>query len=402
MSPATLLAVALLASPPGVPATSGDGLLAGVWGGPNGAKVELRTDAAGKVVGTLVGDDGPCPLPAGTEVLRGALLDDSLGAQVRLCLLAPACGKDPNQALAILLVTKQLTGGVHTKAACAAEVKALVLRRPGPQAPVVAPVPTERLSATPAPSTKVSAQVAATPPGPSPGPAQATRTADPITLASNGEKLPAPAAPALPRAPVKVAAAEEVPVGQIPGRPVGLEHPVGYDPRDARKGVRPPQRSPVELLLVKGRDLLGTGEFEKARGVFLEALAKEPTRAEAYNGVGVSFYGRLDLDEALAWYKRALEADPQFGDAYYNIACAYALLHRKPLAFRYLRLAALNRYFERQKFEEDPDLESLLGEPEMKELRAQMAQEDRADQAEKAGHQNKQGKPGKPPGSARP
>jgi hypothetical protein len=401
MSPATILAFALLGSPAGPAAASGDGPLAGVWGGPNGAKVELRTDAGGKVIGTLVGDGGPCPLPAGTEVLRGALLDDSLGAQVRLCLLAPSCGKDPNQALAILLVTKQLTGGVHTKAACAAEVKALVLRRPGPQAPVVAPTPTERLSATPSPSTKVSAPVAVAQPGAAPGQPPA-RPAEPVTLASNSEKLPAPAAQSPAAAAVKVAKAEEVPVGQIPGRPVGLEHPDGYDPRDARKGARPPPRSPVETLLFRGRDLLATGEFEKARGVFLEALAKEPTRAEAYNGVGVSFYGRLDLDEALAWYKRALEADPQFGDAYYNIACAYALLHRKPLAFRYLRLAALNRYFERQKFEEDPDLESLLGEPEMKELLAQMAQEDREDKAEKAGNRGKQGKPGKPPGSARP
>jgi hypothetical protein len=393
MSPATLLAFALLASPAGALASGGDGLLAGVWGGPNGSKVELRTDAGGKVVGTLVGEGGPCPLPAGTEVLRGALLDDSLGAQVRLCLLAPACGKDPNQALAILLVTKQLTGGVHTKAACAADVKALVLRRPGPQAPVVAPTPSERLSATPAPTTKVSAPVAVAQVNP-------PKPAETVTLASNVERLPAPSAQTPPPAPVKVAKADEVPVGQIPGRPVGLEHPDGYDPRDARKGAVRPPRNPVDTLLVRGRDLLATGEFEKARGVFLEALAKEPTRAEAYNGVGVSFYGRLDLDEALAWYKRALEADPQFGDAYYNIACAYALLHRKPLAFRYLRLAALNRYFERQKFEEDPDLESLLGEPEMKELLAQMAQEDRADKAEKAGHQK--GKPAKPPGSARP
>jgi tetratricopeptide (TPR) repeat protein len=227
--------------------------------------------------------------------------------------------------------------------------------------------------------------------------------AAPVTLAASTEKLPAPAvappAQATPAAPVKVAQVDDsVPVGQIPGRPVGGEHAEGYDPRDARK-VTHPVRSPVDTLLIRGRDLLATGEFEKARGVFLEALAKEPSRPEAYNGVGASFYGRLDLDEALAWYKRALETDPKFGDAYYNIACAYALLHRKPLAFRYLRLAALNRYFEGQKFQDDPDLESLLGEPEMKELIAEVAREEKADQAEKA---SRKGKPGKPPGSARP
>ena len=205
MSLATLLAFALLASPASAPAAVGDGLLAGVWGGPNGAKVELRTDPAGKVVGTLVGEGGPCPLPAGTEVLRGALLDDSLGAQVRLCLLAPGCGKDPNQALAILLVTKQLTGGVHTKAACAADVKALVLRRPGPQAPVVAPTPAERLSNTPLPTTKVAAHVASSE-------GTAPNQAETATLAANSERLPAPAPRNPPAAPVTVAKVEEVPI----------------------------------------------------------------------------------------------------------------------------------------------------------------------------------------------
>ena len=222
MSPAKLLAFALLASPPVFSAAGGEGPLAGVWGGPNGAQVELRTDASGKVVGTLVGEGGPCPLPAGTEVLRGALLDDSLGAQVRLCLLAPSCGKDPNQALAILLVTKQLTGGVHTKAACAADIKALVLRRPGPQAPVVAPTPTERLSATPAPVTKVSAPVAAASASPAPGQTPS------VTLASNGEKLPAPAAQNPQAAPLKVAKAEEVPIGQIPGPAQVWEYGCGH------------------------------------------------------------------------------------------------------------------------------------------------------------------------------
>ncbi len=70
---------------------------------------------------------------------------------------------------------------------------------------------------------------------------------------------------------------------------------------------------------------------------------------------GVTFYARGDFDEALAWYKRALEADPRFGDAYYNMACLYALQGHKPLALRYLRLAALNRYSDEAQLQEDPD-----------------------------------------------
>src|SRR5207244_10906753 len=90
-----------------------------------------------------------------------------------------------------------------------------------------------------------------------------------------------------------------------------------------------------------------------------DAMEKDPQRAEAWNGMGVTYYARGDYDEALAWYKRSLEADPRFGDAYYNMACVYALQAHKDLAFAYLRMAALNHYSERELMDKDPDLVSL-------------------------------------------
>ena len=88
--------------------------------------------------------------------------------------------------------------------------------------------------------------------------------------------------------------------------------------------------------------------------------------------MGVTYYARGDLEEALAWYKRSLEADPRFGDAFYNMACIYALQEHKELAFRYLRLAALNHYSERELMEKDPDLASLRTEPQWREILDQM------------------------------
>src|SRR2546422_810149 len=192
----------------------------------NGARLEL-SDQGGKIVGKLAAEGGPCPVPKGTELLKGTLLDDSLSAQVRLCLISEKCGADPATALAVLLVTKSLT---------------------------------------------------------------------------------------------------------------------------------------------EGAGLLREGRFEQARALFESAVQKDPQRAEAYNGVGVTFYARADLDEALAWYKRSLEADPRFGDAFYNMACVYALQQQPELAFRYLRLAALNHYSEREATEKDPDLTSLHGDPRWREI----------------------------------
>jgi tetratricopeptide (TPR) repeat protein len=216
----------------------------------NGARLEL-SDENGKVVGKLAAPGGPCPLPKGTELLRGTLLDDSLSAQVRLCRMAP-------------------------------------------------PPAHRRLSSTPAPPTQI---------------------------------------------------ATTLKIGDIPGRPVGQpEHPPHYDPRDARKAEAGTPQGEAEKLLNQGVALLQQG------------------RSEAYNGMGVTFYTRGDLDEALAWYKRALEADPRFGDAFYNMACVYSLQTQPELAFRYLRLAALNHYTEREATEKDSDLTSLHGDPRFREV----------------------------------
>jgi len=309
----------------------------GIWLA-NGARLELKEEG-GKVIGRLASEGGPCEVPLGTELLRGTILDDSLTAQVRLCLIEPKCGSDPNTALAVLLVTRMLTGGVHSKAPCAVEAKSLVLRRPGPSLAMTAPGPTERLS----------------------------RTASP-----KAPRRFALAALDLHRAAPKASIAEAA-VGEPALRPVGAEPAVSRGSPEGSGAST--QVSLSDRLLQEGLGHLNTGHFERARKVFREALALEPARAEAYNGVGVTYWARGDLDEALAWYKRALEADPRFGDAYYNIACAYSLQGHKELALRYLRLAALNHYSAREQLEKDPDLANLRGEPELAGILEQMSDE---------------------------
>ena len=141
---------------------------------------------------------------------------------------------------------------------------------------------------------------------------------------------------------------------------------------------RPPtaagaRRARARELLRDGATWLHEGNFEEARRRFVEAVEVDPGIPEAYNGVGVTFRMRDDLASALEWYKRALAVDPDFGDAYYNMACIYALEGRKDIALRYLQVALLNGYATAEGIDTDPDLAPLRGEPGYRALvRAKM------------------------------
>ena len=122
-------------------------------------------------------------------------------------------------------------------------------------------------------------------------------------------------------------------------------------------------RAKARELLRDGAAYLQEGSFEAARRRFLEAIDVDEGIPEAYNGVGVTYRMRNDLPRALEWYKKALTVDPDFGDAYYNMACVYALEGQKEMALRYLQIAAMNGYATAEGIDGDPDLEPLRGEP---------------------------------------
>jgi len=168
----------------------------------------------------------------------------------------------------------------------------------------------------------------------------------------------------------------------------GCQAPVGKNgglafTRAARRAAKPAARGPpppapaarreqARALLRDGAAWLQEGNFERARARFLEAVRVDPGLPEAYNGAGVTHRMRNDLAGALRWYKRALAVDPDFGDAYYNMACAYALQGRRDLAIRYLRIAALNGYVSAEGLDADPDLASLRATREYRNLRDRM------------------------------
>ena len=140
-----------------------------------------------------------------------------------------------------------------------------------------------------------------------------------------------------------------------------------------------PKGTPRERALAivgDGKKLLDTGDAEGARAKFIEATTVDPTMAQAFVGVGVTYYVRERYDEALDWYKKAIDANPGVPDSYYNTACVYALRSTKSAdpseqaelrkqALRYIRCALMNGYIDLKTLEEDEkgDLKALKGDP---------------------------------------
>jgi tetratricopeptide (TPR) repeat protein len=270
---AAFLAAALGAAPA---ARAAPPSVAGEYDSPLG-RVRVAGDGT-TFTGSLVSPRGPCRFLAGTEVLKGTLLDDSLAGQVRLC--QAGCAEGEAWAGTVLLVgPKSLSGAANVKKGCASPA-----------------------------------------------------------LGKNGGLAftRAPPAGARPAAPPKAPAAQA--------------------------------RAKARELLRDGAAWLNEGNFERARARFLEAIAQDGHIPEAFNGVGVTYRMRNDLGSALGWYKRALAVDPDFGDAYYNMACVYALSGQPELALRYLQIAAVNGYVTAEGIDEDPDLASLRDEPAYRAL----------------------------------
>jgi hypothetical protein len=315
-----LLAAALV---PGLPLPSeagqGRGLAAGPSALADGTRVEgdyesplgrVRvTGRGGSYRGVLVAASDICGFQEGDEVLRATLLDDSLAGQVRVCLAGKACKAKDEWSSAVLLASgERLSGAVHVatkgcKAPLGKNGGVAFVRVAGDATAGSPAVPPER-------GDDASASE------------RSRRAATPTPTASSTAKA----------------------------TPTSKKKPDGAARAKARE------------ILRDGAAWLQEGNFESARRRFLEAIELDEGIPEAYNGVGVTYRMRNDLPRALEWYKKSLTVDPDFGDAYYNMACVYAIEGQKEMALRYLQIAAMNGYATAEGIDGDPDLEGIRGE----------------------------------------
>jgi tetratricopeptide (TPR) repeat protein len=73
-------------------------------------------------------------------------------------------------------------------------------------------------------------------------------------------------------------------------------------------------------------------------------------------------------DEAEAAYRKANELDPNYGTAYYNLACFESMRNNPDAAFEHLRRAAQLPEFSLTRARLDPDFEWIRDDPRFKEI----------------------------------
>jgi len=304
-------------------AEAGSAKLNGRWWTPLGV---MRISQTGKKVeGKVNWRCKVCPFKRREVIFKGVLLEDSLSGRIRYCLKGKDC-KGDGWAPLVMLVAREgrvLSGAAYFKPSnCAIGGKGkkdgivmrkLRKRKPKPKPKVDAGTPVKA-------DGKVAAGVA---------PRQ------PEVVDEQGEAME----------PEVQALDPNVYVGNAKSWQEAME---------------------------KGAGQMEAGFFERGRRLFMQATKLDPTRPEATNGIGVTYYARHDYEEALRWYKKALEIDSSFGDAYYNMACIYSLQRKKDLAFRYLHIAALNGFVQPAVMTADPDLNNLRSDKRYKKILDQM------------------------------
>lgn len=79
---------------------------------------------------------------------------------------------------------------------------------------------------------------------------------------------------------------------------------------------------------------------KKAISLYKKAIELNPYFVDAYNNLGVAYEKTGNVDEAIAAYKKAIQVDPDYPHSYNNLAIAYYRLKKFDLSIEYFDKAA--------------------------------------------------------------
>jgi putative intracellular protease/amidase len=108
--------------------------------------------------------------------------------------------------------------------------------------------------------------------------------------------------------------------------------------------------------------------WSRAAALYRELIQQDPQDAASWYGLGNVLHAMGDFAEAAPAHKRAAELSWVPQRAYYNLACAYAMLGEKSRALDALGKAVAAGFADRQWMEQDSELDSLRSDPRFKEI----------------------------------
>lgn len=124
----------------------------------------------------------------------------------------------------------------------------------------------------------------------------------------------------------------------------------------------------VPVILLAALTIQRTGVWKDNLTLLTDITVKSDQNARAHYNLGVAYDERGMLREALKEYERAAELLPGYGDAYYNIACAYARLGDIDMALKAIKWAVARGFSDISLLRTDPDLDAIRGEEDFMRL----------------------------------
>jgi tetratricopeptide (TPR) repeat protein len=93
--------------------------------------------------------------------------------------------------------------------------------------------------------------------------------------------------------------------------------------------------SQADYYIMQGFNYELQGDHQQALSFYRKALEINPNSAKAYNGLGYVYDSLGQYQEAISYYEKALQIDPSYATAYNNLAFAYGNLgeHQKSIPY---------------------------------------------------------------------
>src|SRR5712692_7306875 len=94
----------------------------------------------------------------------------------------------------------------------------------------------------------------------------------------------------------------------------------------------------VQNALDSGQQALQAGDLTRAEQLFRQYLSQNPHSAEALSNLGAICARREQFSDAVAFYEKALQANPKLTPVHFNMAVALGQLKAYGKAVEHLRV----------------------------------------------------------------